>query len=343
MDAAADPHRGSRPGAVGAGAGVRGAGRRPTDAPRAPAACGSPTTARASSARTSAPSRAQEGPPAAYRDDPPQPLADLLAVLRATRGGTSRRSRWLEPWAEVLDDDGITHRVWRIDDPEAHRAAAAQLADAELLIADGHHRYETARTYADAIGGDGNHRYTLMALVALEDPGLAVFGYHRLLSNLGEPGPREALRDAILARSVDEVPSSGSTLPASRESASSATSTHTIAAGSGCDSRTPPASRRRCPTPPRPTARSTRRSSRRCFCGTRWDELRGHRGEARNRLHGLRSGRSRSLDEGGHAVFLMRPTPVDQVRAVAAAETMPPKSTYFYPKVPTGIVFNPLS
>ena len=44
------------------------------------------------------------------------------------------------------------------------------------------------------------------------------------------------------------------------------------------------------------------------------------------------------------AVFLMRPTPVEQVRAVAAAgETMPPKSTYFFPKVLTGVVFNPLS
>ena len=42
--------------------------------------------------------------------------------------------------------------------------------------------------------------------------------------------------------------------------------------------------------------------------------------------------------------FLLRPTPVEQVRAVAAAgETIPPKSTYFFPKVPTGIVFNPLS
>jgi uncharacterized protein (DUF1015 family) len=41
--------------------------------------------------------------------------------------------------------------------------------------------------------------------------------------------------------------------------------------------------------------------------------------------------------------FLLRPTPVDQVKAVAAAgETMPPKSTYFYPKVPSGLVFNPL-
>ena len=51
------------------------------------------------------------------------------------------------------------------------------------------------------------------------------------------------------------------------------------------------------------------------------------------------------LDEGAYqAAFLLRPTPVEQVREVAAAgETMPPKSTYFFPKVLTGLVFNPLS
>ncbi len=50
-----------------------------------------------------------------------------------------------------------------------------------------------------------------------------------------------------------------------------------------------------------------------------------------------------ALDDGIHAAFLMRPTPVQQVRDVAAAgETMPPKSTYFFPKLLTGIVFNPL-
>ena len=50
-------------------------------------------------------------------------------------------------------------------------------------------------------------------------------------------------------------------------------------------------------------------------------------------------------DDGDYqATFLMRPTPVEQVRAVAdARETMPPKSTFFFPKVLTGIVFNPLS
>ena len=43
----------------------------------------------------------------------------------------------------------------------------AATRDAELLIADGHHRYETARVYADEIGGDGAHRYVLMNLVAI--------------------------------------------------------------------------------------------------------------------------------------------------------------------------------
>jgi uncharacterized protein (DUF1015 family) len=44
------------------------------------------------------------------------------------------------------------------------------------------------------------------------------------------------------------------------------------------------------------------------------------------------------------AAFFMAPTPIEQVRAVAAAgETMPPKSTYFFPKVPTGLVFNALT
>ena len=89
-----------------------------------------------------------------------------------------------EPWAEATDADGTVNRLWRIEDPAVHDAVSAELADAELLIADGHHRYETARVYADEIGGEGDHRYTLMCLVSLDDPGLTVFGTHRLLSGL---------------------------------------------------------------------------------------------------------------------------------------------------------------
>src|SRR3712207_7492185 len=74
----------------------------------------------------------------------------------------------------------------------------AALADAELLIADGHHRYETARVYAEEVGGEGEHRYVLMFLCSLSDPGLTIFPTHRLLSGLREDAQKqEAIRDVL--------------------------------------------------------------------------------------------------------------------------------------------------
>ena len=58
-----------------------------------------------------------------------------------------------------------------MSDPQAIAAVQAAPRDAELLIADGHHRYETMQAYAEEVGGEGEHRYILMCLVALEDPG----------------------------------------------------------------------------------------------------------------------------------------------------------------------------
>ena len=70
------------------------------------------------------------------------------------------------------DDDGTVNRLWRVERRGRDRDhPATRSASAELLIADGHHRYETARVYAEEIGGEGPHRYVLMCLVALEDPG----------------------------------------------------------------------------------------------------------------------------------------------------------------------------
>src|SRR5436189_240880 len=64
-----------------------------------------------------------------------------------------------DPWREASDEAGTVHRVWRVHDPEAIAALQSALAGAELLIADGHHRYETARAYAEEVGGEGPHRY----------------------------------------------------------------------------------------------------------------------------------------------------------------------------------------
>src|SRR5205085_2463796 len=91
--------------------------------------------------------------------DPYEHAAETLEAWQAVEAATAS-----EPWGEATDADGTVNRVWRIADPAVHAAVTEALAPAELLIADGHHRYETARVYADEIGGDGPHRYTLMAL-----------------------------------------------------------------------------------------------------------------------------------------------------------------------------------
>jgi len=290
----------------------------------------------------------------------PGPKEDRLRLTEATRHNLSPifslhpGDAWRhlegftrgEPWAEVTDDEDTVHRVWRIDDPETHRAVAAELIEAELLIADGHHRYETARAYADAIGGDGAHRYTLMALVSLEDPGLTVFGYHRLLTDLGRSDAQEALRDAILADfEVEEVPLEQ--LDPAGEAG--------IGVFGYVDAHHRKGFRLRLKDPAVleraiPGVSDAYRSLDaailealllRDALGMSEQDIEAKRGiaytaDAERALA--------SLDGASDAVFLMRPTPVEQVRAVAAAgETMPPKSTYFYPKLLTGIVFNPLS
>ncbi len=250
-----------------------------------------------------------------------------------------------EPWAVVTDDDGTVHRTWRIDDADVHRAVAAELADSELLIADGHHRYETARTYADWIGGDGAHRYTLMALVSLDDPGLTVFGYHRMLSNLGESSAQEALRDALLANfDVEEVPLDRLD-PAGAKG---------IGVFGYIDShhrkafqvklKDPAILERALPG----TSQGYRELDAAILESLLLRDALGMSAEDIEAKRGISYTASvdaavAALEGDVHAAFLMRPTPVAQVRAVAdAGETMPPKSTYFFPKLLTGLVFNPL-
>ena len=131
----------------------------------------------------------------------PGPKQDRLDLTRATRFNLSpifsmaARNPWPSiqpalsgaPWAEALGDDGTLNRVWKVTDPEIHRAVAWEMSESELLIADGHHRYETARIYRDEVGGEGAHCYTLMALTGLDDPGLTVFPTHRVLTGLKDP------------------------------------------------------------------------------------------------------------------------------------------------------------
>ena len=142
------------------------------------------------------PPRPQGGSAAAHARDEREPVADLLALRRPRRRGLGRARTPSQRAALGRADRRGRHAPPPLArrGPGAAGAVTAALADRELLIADGHHRYETARAYADEIGGEGDHRYVLMCLVALQDPGLTVFPTHRLLSGLDDGRAHGAAR-----------------------------------------------------------------------------------------------------------------------------------------------------
>ena len=114
------------------------------------------------------------------------------------------------PQAHAIGRDGTLNRFWWIDDPARCAGVTAAMADRWILIADGHHRYETAVRYREerraAGDGDGPHDWVMMGLTAIEDPGLVVLPTHRLLHEWPEgadapsPRPRVTTEESLLPR-----------------------------------------------------------------------------------------------------------------------------------------------
>jgi len=294
----------------------------------------------------------------------PGPKEDRLRLTRATRAnlspifslygdpeGTARAAldaaRADAPWGEAGDEDGTVNRVWRVADPAAIGALTSTAAASELLIADGHHRYETARAYAEEVGGEGPHRYALMALVALEDPGLTVYPTHRLVSGLTSE-QREALREAILRdfdaeelkdpnelepEPADDLPVRIGYIDAHFRKPYRLTLKDPALARAAMPGR----------------SEAYRRLDTAVLEALLLERALGYTPERIDHLDGFGYardlGQALELIERGDydAAFVMGATPVRRIREVAdAGENMPPKSTYFFPKIPTGVVFSPL-
>jgi uncharacterized protein (DUF1015 family) len=292
----------------------------------------------------------------------PGPKEDRLRLTRATRANLSpifslfhdpEDAAWSvlepvtegEPFLTVVDADGIADRVWRVTDHDQIAALQAALANRELLIADGHHRYETARVYAEEIGGEGDHDYVLQFLCSMEDPGMVILPTHRLLTDLKDSERQEALANTLREHfdvervELDEIEPPAGELPAFgyidahfkqpfRLTLKDPKSLEQVMSDK-------PDAYRRLDTAVLESL------ILRGPVGLSEDDI--------SHLHGLAYSKDTeqalaAINNGdADAAFIMRGTPIDQVRAVAeAGETMPPKSTFFYPKIPTGLLINPL-
>lgn len=297
----------------------------------------------------------------------PGPKEDRLKLMRATKANLSpifslfsddsgEFARTVatategEIFATTTDLDGSKNTLWRIGDDTTIEALTTALADRELLIADGHHRYETARVYAQEVGGEGDHNYVLMFLCALQDPGMTVFATHRLAENTTAE-QREAVRQTIESNFDLEEVDTAEIAPPDDDDTSKCEFGFIDGAGAGRpayrltlkDQAIADAALADKPEPYRELDTAILEALLlKGALGMTDDDI--------SHLNGLwySSDRDEAIDfvtSGRYDLcFFLRPTPIAQIREIAAAgENMPPKSTYFYPKIPTGIVFNPLA
>jgi uncharacterized protein (DUF1015 family) len=264
-------------------------------------------------------------------DDPSRATAGVLAAAR--------------PFGGLTDADGTVNRLGRVTDPAAIEAFQTALQPAELLIADGHHRYETARLYAEEVGGEGEHRYVLMCLVALQDEGLTIFPTHRLIRDTTRQTQEalgSTLRELFEVQEIDQAQlrppdGEGPLTMGYIDSFFKRAFRLTLKDQASAD-----AALQGMPAPYRHLDTAVLEAL----------VLNGPLGLSEDDIAHLRGlGYSRTDEEAltlvlsgeYDAAFFLRATPVQQVRDIAAAGVnMPPKSTYFFPKVPTGLLFNPL-
>ncbi|HEY2499665.1 MAG TPA: DUF1015 domain-containing protein [Candidatus Angelobacter sp.] len=137
-----------------------------------------------------------------------KPRADRLNLLRATQAhfgqifmlysdpngevnALLQAKTEDEPETSMLDEYETLHRVWRIQDPTLIQAVQRSMLDRKLLIADGHHRYETALAYRNErraqtglVDPDAPYEFVMMTLVPMESPGLVVLPTHRIVYGL---------------------------------------------------------------------------------------------------------------------------------------------------------------
>lgn len=295
------------------------------------------------------------------------PKADRLKLLRALRTNTSPifglfadDDGWVagvigsvvvtRPDAEAVDADGITHRIWALMDDESVNAIEAGFENESILIADGHHRYETALNYLKETGHDaGGESGVLMMCVSMNDPGLVVLPTHRVVKNISDADI--AGLPVALEKLFEVEPFTGDAAALTAALNASDKSQNVLGLHLRGQSYL--------------LTLKTGEAVQSAFDASK--------SAAYNALDVAVLGRlilenelgidAAKVAAGGHiaytidaveairqvetgeasAAFLLRETPVEQVKKVAdAGDKMPQKSTYFYPKLATGLVLRPL-
>jgi uncharacterized protein (DUF1015 family) len=295
--------------------------------------------------------------------------ADRLSLTRAVQANLSPifamyedPSRKMKPLLESLTgtparltvdaSHGERHLVWSVTDRAAIHEAASVLAQSRLYIADGHHRYETALNFRDKMRsehpdapGDAAFNFVLMLLVDVADPGLTILPTHRVIHDVPDFDGRHLFKripDEHLVTELDDR-------EALSRAMSQPASTHRI--GVVMPNPQSPSRLRffALDIPRRPTRDPVSSLDVTVLHRDVLPAVFGMPAEAMEDERYISYSRdldvvlARVASGSAQAGFVLRAPAVADVVAVAqAGQAMPQKSTYFYPKPASGIVFNPL-
>jgi uncharacterized protein (DUF1015 family) len=307
-----------------------------------------------------------------------KPKADRLDLLRATRAHFGQIFTLYEdsgqvesmlaayadpniaaPDVEVEDENGVLHRVWQVTDPKLIGSVQAAMRDKKLIIADGHHRYETALNYRnERRGADSSkaqpassseaspYEFVMMTFVNMNGPGLVILPTHRLVHSLDSFSENEFRNAARAFFDVDEVDASLDAPRATailRESGRCGTTILAVTANRAFLLHHPNLN-----IPEVFTGLSISQQAldvvqlHKCLLER---VLKLSEESIRNQLNisyvrdaAEALSRVRGAGSGANIAFLMNPCRMAQVRDIAfAGEVMPQKSTDFYPKLLSGL------
>ena len=264
---------------------------------------------------------------------------DLDASLYEAQHRALERS----PSARAVTPEGTRHDLFEVTGNDA-TALLASAALHPLLIADGHHRYETALAASELLGDNVKAAFLMVCVVSQQDPGLDVRPTHRILTRAPDPAePYDwwaGLADAFDLQEFER----GSAGELERAVASGPPGSFIVAPGGGGAVRLA--------TPyPRALEQAGITSERARISPVVFDDL------VLRRLYGLAADEAASQGvleysrrpgpatelSGGSCGFILPPVSLDDVWATAQrGGRLPPKSTYFEPKIPSGLLFRPL-
>lgn len=253
------------------------------------------------------------------------------------------------PLFEAEDDDKIIHTLWAIEDPDIVAKLHKALQSKKVYIADGHHRYETALEYARQQRAELNSSdlvllpfdYMYMALVSFDDPGFIVLPTHRIVTQLGMAGS-EAIRRLGEYFKVEKV--SLAKLKEMTASYDQEGKVFGMVLEEGCFLLTMIDKEKARERMVRGKPDVWYDLNVNVLAHLIFAELLGlteDRWEAVLKFEHTVDGAVAPLEKGeAQAVFLLQPPKVEMLEKMGAVnERMPQKSTYFYPKLATGLVF----